>query len=337
MSIVITPTPYADSIDMASLERNWPLGRDLPPLVGDIATLLMPIEHGTMGYFEMKGVRFDDYWIENGADLCEQFGFFLLLPDGSKIGMWFHEGAANGGEPIVGIGSEGDLELLAPNLKAFVQAWAKGNVWLDLGLSGDEDTPEARVRWAEIGAKMKALADAAPDPPAGAAIANLPHFMEDYGKASIKAMAAHPLNREILRLMAAHVPSGEDKLARYNLQINIAGDRVELLPNATPEYYPKRAPVPAEADDLIPLILKLRDERASGIHAGRGLWLSATLQIYQGDIYGLPEPLVILKGSWEFEPGFESGGRITKAELAADLARFPRDPHYMEPWMDELV
>jgi hypothetical protein len=336
MSPSSAPTPYADSIDIASLERNWPLGRALPSLVGDIARLLMPIEHGIVGYFEMKGARFDDYWIENGADLCEQFGFFLLLPDGSKIGMWFHDGAVTGAEPIVGIGSEGELEILAPNLQAFVQAWAKGNAWLDLGLSDAEDTPEARTRWAEVGAKMQALADAAPDPPLSPAIASLPHFMEDYGKASIKAMAAHPLHREILRVMAAHVPSGEDKLEHY-LQINIAGDRVELLPNATPEYYPKRAPVPAESSDLIPLILKLRDERASGIHAGRGLWLSATLQIYQGDIYGLPEPLVILKGSWEFEPGFESGGRMTKAELAADLARFPRDPRNRETWMDELV
>jgi hypothetical protein len=29
------PVPYADSIDIASIERNWPLGRDLPPLVRD--------------------------------------------------------------------------------------------------------------------------------------------------------------------------------------------------------------------------------------------------------------------------------------------------------------
>jgi hypothetical protein len=305
-------------------------------LVRDIATLLMPVEQGTVGHFGMKGMRFDDYWIENGADLCEEFGFFLALPEGSKIGIWFHEGAVAGAEPVVGIGSEGDLEILASNLKTFVQMWAKGSAWLDLGLM-EEDTPEARTRWARVGAKMKALADAAPEPLASTPIANLPQFMENYGKASIQAMATHPLHREIRSVMAAHVPSGEDKLASYYLQINIAGDRVELLPNATPEYYPKRAPVPAEASELIPLILKLREERASGRHQGRGLWFSAALEINQGEIYGLSEPLVILKASWEFEPGFESGGRITKAELAADLARFPRDPRYREPWMDDLV
>jgi hypothetical protein len=331
------PATYADRIDIASLERNWPLGRDVPQLVRAIAAVLMPVKQGTVGHFEMKGVRFDDYWIEGGGDLCEQFGFFLLLPDGSKIGQWFHDGAVAGAEPIIGIGSEGDLAILAPNLKAFVQAWAKGNVWLDLGLDGEEDTRDSRARWAAVGAKIYALADATPEPPAGAPIADLPHFIENYGKASIKAMAAHPLNREILRVMAAHVPKGDDRLASYNLQINIAGDRIELLPNATPDYYPKRAPVPVEARDLIPLILKLREERARGAHSGRGLWFSATLQIDQGDIYGLPEPLVSLKASWEFVPSFESGGRITKAELAADLARFPRDPRYREPWMEGLV
>jgi hypothetical protein len=331
------PTLYADSIDIASLDRNWPLGRDLPQLVRDLATLLMPVHHGTVGHFEMKGVRFDDYWIEGGADLCEQFGFFLTLPDGSKIGMWFHDGAVADAEPIVGIGSEGELKILAPNLKAFVRGWAAGNVWLDLGLEGAEDTPEARARWAITGETMAALADAAPDHPTGAVVADLPHFMEDYGKASVQAMAAHPIHQEILRVMAAHVPTGDDKLAHYNIQIKIAGNRIELLPDATPEYYPKRAPIPKEADQLIPLILKLREERASGVHMGRGLWNNTSLQINQGDIYGLPHPLVMLKADWEFEPGFESGGRMTKAELDTDLAKFARDPRWMQPWMADLV
>jgi hypothetical protein len=327
---------YGDSINLASLERNWPLGRDLPPLIRDVATLLMPIEHGTVGWFEMKGVRFDDYWIENGADLSEQFGFFLILPDGSKVGQWFHDGAVAGAEPVVGIGSEGELEVLAPNLKAFVLRWAEGDVWYDLGLADEDDTPDARIRWAEVGAKMRALADVMPEPPVGAPIADLPNFFADYGTAAIKAMAEHPIHQEIVRVMAAHVPTGEDVLDEYYLQIKIAGDRIELLPNATPETYPKRAPVPAEAPQLIPLILKLREERASGPHAGRGLWHNASLQIHKGELYDLPNPVVLLKGDWEFEPGFETGGRVTKAQLAEDLARFPRDARYREPWMDEL-
>jgi hypothetical protein len=44
----------------------------------------------------------------------------------------------------------------------------------------------------------------------------------------------------------------------------------------------------------------------------------------------------MLKASWEFEPSFREGGSMTKAELKPDLARFPRDPRWRQPWMDEL-
>jgi hypothetical protein len=335
---MIEPTQtYEQVIDVASLQRNWPLGHVVPNLIIEIATFLKPYEIGSMGYFTMKGVRFDDYWIEGGADLCEEFGFFLTLPDGSKIGQWFHENVIEGGEPIVGIGSEGDLIVLAPNLKAFMTDWAKGKGWLDIGLAGADETPEVHALWHEIGAQMRVIIDKAPDHPAGAPIANLSKFIENYGKASIQKMVAHPLHQEILRLMADYVPKGEDKLANYNLQIKIAGSRVELLPDATPQYYPKRAPVPPEAQQLIALIQKLREERAGGIHTGRGLWHTASLQIFQGDIFDLPHPLVMLKADWEFEPGFETGGRVTKAQLDADLARFPRDPRWMMDWMGELT
>jgi hypothetical protein len=329
------PVPYADSIDIASIERNWPLGRDLPPLVRDIAALLMPVEHGTVGHFGMKGMRFDDYWIENGADLCEEFGFFLALPDGSKIGIWFHEGAVAGAEPVVGIGSEGDLEILAPNLKAFVQMWATGNVWLDLGLMEEEDTPEARARWAEVGEKMQALADTAPEPPAGVSVPRMPKFMEQWSKAALEKIAADPTMQAILALLKTHIPrrpEGSDPLTDYifpeSYQIRIAGTRVEIQTAALPPDYKSFAPLP-EHDALIPLLLEAREARA-GDTPGRGLWHDAVLQLFE-------EGYVLLKASWEFEPQFREGGRITKAELAVDLARFPRDPRYMEAWMDELV
>ncbi len=330
-------SPYADSIDTAGLARNWPLGHDLPQLIADVAELLKPEEHGSFGYFEMRGERFDDYGVEYGGDLCEQFGFFLILPEGSKIGLWFHDGAVRGAEPVVVIGSEGDLQSLAPNLKSFLQDWADGKGYQDLALQGEDDTVEVRAIWQRIAGKMRAVIDAAPDHPPGAPIADLPKFIEHYGKASLKAMFDHPVHQEIVNLMAAHIPNGEDKLADYYLQINIAGPRIELLPNATPETYPKRAPIPPEADRLIPLILTLREERAGGVHTGRGLWNSASLSIMQGDIFNLPGPVAMLKASWEFEPGFEDGKRMTKAELDADLAAFPRSERWIMPWMTELA
>jgi hypothetical protein len=330
-------THYGDAINLPSIERNWPIGRRVPDLIGDIATLLINEPSESVGIFAMKGTRFDDYWVEDGGDLSEQFGFFVTLPDGSKVGQWFHKGVVEGSEPVVGVSSEGDLVVLAPNLKAFMRDWAKGTAWLELGLAHYDDSREVKAKWKAVAAKMMACIETAPDHLLSEPIGNLEGFMEAYSKAAIQKAATHPFHQEIVRLMARHIPTGDDKLACYNLQIKIAGPRIELLPDATPEYYPKRAPIPAEAPQILPLILKLRDERASGAHLGRGLWNSASLKLYQGDIFGLANPLALLLADWECEAGFETGGRMTKAELTADLTRFPRDPRWMMPWMDELV
>jgi hypothetical protein len=76
--------------------------------------------------------------------------------------------------------------------------------------------------------------------------------------------------------------------------------------------------------------LKIREERAQDPYAARGLWNSASLRIHSDGLVWIP-------ADWEFEPSFETGGRMTRAELEADLARFPRSDRWREPWMDELV
>ena len=39
--------------------------------------------------------------------------------------------------------------------------------------------------------------------------------------------------------------------------------------------------------------------------------------------------------SWECDPVFVDGTQPTAAEIAIDLARFPRSAAWMEPWMTE--
>ena len=73
---------------------------------------------------------------------------------------------------------------------------------------------------------------------------------------------------------------------------------------------------------------RARDERAAA-HPERGLWHSASLTLDPGG-------LVMIKASWEFEPDFREGSRMTRAELDADLMRYPRSPRWREPWMDDL-
>jgi hypothetical protein len=319
---------YAKGIDIPSLQRNWPDGREIPPVIIEIATLLESQTWGAVGYLEMTGARFDDYWIEGGADLSHQFGVFIKFADGTKVAQWFHPGAVTDAEPIVSLGSEGDLQILAPNLKSFLRSWANGEGCYDLSLDPDDRTPAKLAEWQAVADRMQALINAAPDSPPSSPVPDLAGLMDSYGAASRQAMRANPIHQEIARVMAAHIPHRQEAWVYYNAAINIAGSRIEILTPAQPPDYREREPLP-ERDALIPLLLKIREERAQA-NIDRGLWHSASLRLHADGLVWIP-------ADWECEPSFETGGRITRAELEADLSRFPRSNRWRQPWMDELI
>jgi hypothetical protein len=320
---------YERAIDIASLKKKWPDGHELPPLIESIATLIKSNIWGSVGYFEMSGSRFDDYWIEGGSDSWADFGMFLKFADGTKVAQWFHEGAVPGAEPIVEIGSEGDLNIIAPNLKSFMRDWASDKGYRDLTIFEEDRTPERLALWKVVADKMHALLDATPEPPASAPADNIASFIEKFSKASRAQMAMDPVLREIATLMAAHIPHGKAEYEYYNAQIFIAGSRIEILPNALPPDYTERAALP-EHEALIPLIIKAREARAQGGHAVRGLWHSASLRIS-------PDGFVQIPADWDEEPKFEHGGRVKKSELETDLLRYPRSERWCTTWMDELI
>jgi hypothetical protein len=319
---------YDAGMDVPNLRRTWPDGHDLPPLIADIATMLKGEVWGSVGYLTMPGSRFNDYWIENGADLWPQFGMFVHLPDGTEIAQWFHDGAVPGAEPIVEIGSEGNLEVIAPNLKSFFRDWANDSGRAEMTLDEEDRTPENVARWRAAAAKMLTIVDATPDHPPGPPAHDIAGFITQYGERARAAMRTDPVHQDIARVMEASIPRGKESWEYFNCQINVAGERIELLGNATPETYPKRAPVP-HSDALIPLILKAREARAQGIHAARGLWHSASLRIY-------PDGMVHIPADWDAKPNFETGAPVTRADIEADLARFPRSGRWRMPWMDDL-
>jgi hypothetical protein len=320
---------YDKGINIPNVQRYWPDGHDMPQLIADIGTMLKGEVWGSVGYVQMPGSRFNDYWIEGGADLWPQFGMFAHLPDGTEIAVWYHDGAVPGAEPIVEIGSEGDLRVLAPNLKSFFRDWAKDSGHYDMTLDEEDRTPERLARWHRVAAKMNAIIDAAPDHPAGAPAPDIVGFIAHFGEASRTAMRDNPLHQAIAKVMDAHIPRGKEPWEYYNCQINIAGNRIEFLPNAMPPEYTAREALP-EVEALTPLILQAREARAQGIHAVRGLWHCASLRIS-------PDGLVNLPADWDAKPDFESGAKVTRTDIEADLARFPRSPRWHMPWMDELV
>jgi hypothetical protein len=331
---------YAAAIDLAGIERNWPDGRSVPKLIVDVANLMSPWPTGALGFPRFKSTRFDDYWIELGGDLNDHFGMFINLPEGTNIAVWFHAGAVKDAEPVIELGSEGELSVLAPNLKSFFARWAEGtlpnsSVAFNELISDSGLTLEEKAQRPHYAAQMQSVVRQTTDHPSGLPAQNIAKFMEQWGATARASIAADPLMQEILTLLDDRIPrrpEGSDPDTTYTFpasyQVRIAGPRVEIQSRAVPPDYTTFEPLP-ERDALIPLILQAREARARS-HPGRGLWHSAMLELYE-------DRTVILKASWEFEPEFRIGGRMTKAEFDADLARFPKSPRWREQWMDELV
>jgi hypothetical protein len=332
---------YADVINLAGIERNWPAGRAMPQLILDVANLMAPWPNGSFGYPRFQSTRFDDYWVELGGDLNEQFGIFINLPEGTNIAVWFHEGAVRGAEPVIELGSEGELHVLGPNLKSFFAMWANstlprtGVAYHELTGEDDLTTAEEKTQRSIYAAQMRAIVAQAPDHPTGVPARDISKFMQQWGAAARAKIAADPDMQAILRLLDAHTPRrpvGSDPNTTYvfptSYHVRIAGPRIEIQPPALPPDYTTFAPLPGR-DALIPLLLKVREARALA-HPGRGLWHSAMLELYE-------DHTLVLKASWEFEPEFREGGRMIKSEFEADLARFTKSPRWREQWMDELV
>jgi hypothetical protein len=238
-----------------------------------------------------------------------------------------------GAEPVIELGGEGELNVLAPNVKCFMTKWAQGNVQRELDAEEDA-TPDYVARRKIYSEKMLALIAAYPDHPPSAPVPDMPQFLAAWQKHANAKIAADPTMQAILKLLEKYIPKfpeGADPETTYvqskSYMIHAAGPRIEIPAPAIPPEYKTREEFP-ERDALIALILKAREERAREV-PGRGLWHDAMLEIYSDKTF-------YLKASWEFEPSFQDGDRMTRAELEADLKRFPRDARWMQPWMDEL-
>jgi hypothetical protein len=329
------PETYSESIDLASLERNWPEPHAVPPAILGFAKLIRDWPYEALGIFSIQSTRMDDYYIELGADLNEQFGKFLHFSDGTYIALWFHDGVVENAEPVVELGSEGDLKVLAPNLKSLFTTWANGPFHRELELTEEERTPENIAQRERYGKKLLEFARALPEHPPGVPAPNLEQLMENQSKFALKRFAADPTMQAITKLMDAHFHWGES-FWTLEFQIKVAGSRIEILGPALAETdYKTRMHIP-ELEALIPLVLKAREESVAPPFQARGLWHIGTLVLHIFPAEFDQRGHAYIKAAWDEEPKFASGGRLTKAQLNADLERFPRSPRWMELWMNEL-
>ena len=327
---------YRDAVNLDDLSRQWPDGHDLPPLLADLARYLKDKAWLSLGAFRLRGDRMDDYWIENGVDCWPHFGFFMRLPDGSRVGQWFRDGESSDNIPIVYIGSEGEVRMEASSLEEFLAVWAlaqfdqKGNLVardqrvslpFELLYETDSGAPDGRGDFLDflrqrLGRDPRTIIR--PHPPHEP----IERFFKEWGETQRQKMATDPALRAIARILDSHIPRGKERWDRVSLDIRVAGERCEIDAPESPKQ-----PI-AEEREIAPQVLEARVARATGIHAVRGLWHCASILL-------TPDGECRIAANWQREPVFRDGTRPSADEIAADLARFPRSARWMEPWMDK--
>jgi hypothetical protein len=275
------PTYGETCIDLKNFERYWPQHQTVPHIIYDIAALISPWPRGLLSQFYITASRLNDYWTENGADLWNQFGMFLGFANGTEYALWYYEGCPAGAEPVVSFGDEGDLQILAPNLKAFFTAWASGRGvgWLEPFES--DATPEMLEKRRAHGARVIALLEKMPTPPDVVVIPDFEKFMRDFDAQTKLKNDADPTLQAIKKLLSKYIPINDDNPRGKSWKLNAVGGKIEIETSLMEPDYTQLEPLP-ERDALIPLVTKARLEREAAHNDDRGPWTSGVLYILHG-------------------------------------------------------
>ena len=285
------PTYDSNGIDLVALAKNWPDKHPQPKLIVDIALLIAPWPWGLLSHFFISGARFNDYVVDNGADLHGDFGIFMKIANGSEYALWYHHGCVPGAEPVVNIDDEGQYSVLAPTLHAFFTMWASGKGVGMLEPFDYDATPELLAERHAKGKEILALIEASPRPPAHAPTPDFYDYIEEYGKAARAANAANPTLQAIAKLLDAHIPRGKEDWQAEVYTLTAKGDEITVETRLLEPDYKVDKPLP-ERGALIPLLKQARAERAQGKTATLGPWTSAVMRLY-------PNGAVQIGASWD--------------------------------------
>lgn len=123
-----------------------------PKLLQDFEQWAEQFDYGELGYFEFRADKLNDYWIENGSQLADQFALWLCLGDGSMIGFWRPEHFGDDDVlPVVLLGSEGEQAVLGESLEEFLYRWANVDELEEVyDLMPDEDDEEVEFKHNEM-------------------------------------------------------------------------------------------------------------------------------------------------------------------------------------------
>lgn len=256
--------PYR--IDLESIVRAFPPGARVPTLLYDFAAWLAHHRWGSVGGFALVGSRSDDAPIVDGAPLRDEFALFIRMPDGSVGGFWY--GAATAAEPpIVMLGSEGEAEILADSLAAFLarialRDFSTHSPWGDFPANDDmfeadddglDDTPQLAA-WLRERLRVAVLEPLlVPDPARADLNARMLRWTESREAYWENDRAMHAL----ARTLADHAPHDTKPWSRARLRCRFDGaDAFEAI-----VYRNGPTPIP-EAAAIEPIVRRLREAMA---------------------------------------------------------------------------
>jgi hypothetical protein len=312
----LTETPYA--IDLDSMRGAFPPGIEAPTLLLDFAGWLNGRPWGSVGCFSLQGQFADHAPIVDGSPLRDRFALFMRLPDGSAVGGWYGAGLDRDAPPIVGLGSEGDYQLLAPSLDALLSKLTSqefDKAWHDLLPHRDVEPQTAEL------AQWLARRPASAPEPSEDGPSDLPDFRGFVAKWSRDRedyWANHRMMAELGWRLAAHLPKGKNAWDQTRFEVAIVGAQYQAR-------VLKRGPQPFEEDASIESLLRELREQMWREQPDLGLWSTMTFGLHA-------DGRVMPRFDYDARPNID-GEPALLAEAKADLARAPRPERWVPKWL----
>jgi hypothetical protein len=330
------------------LKRAFAPPHQAPQLLLDFARWLdtpaaadLPLADGLSGDRGSWTDRLNDFWIEEGSDLAEQFGIFIGIGDGSDVALW-NRGGAPDTWPVVLIGGEGEMAVLADDFAGFLARVAAADFddeseygWSEF-MARDEYEPEdewddevraevARANKARkaLGAWLAARGVRAATGTLRTPPAALREFCEAHQRDVAARNAASADWREVVRLFAPFAKRGKASWGK-ELQIVCADDEFHIGELDGKKF------TRFDASDAIEAPLRALREARAQRRPAQGLWHSATLR-------GSGDDLALVARYLNPPDEYVATPRLSAAAVRKDYARKPRSDWWTPGWLREIV
>jgi hypothetical protein len=328
-----TPSDDAYFVNLDSIRRVLPTGVTMPAKLEKFLAWIKLQPSGSVGHIGFTGNHFDDYWIENGSNLAEKLFLFAKLGDGTTIGYWLYDGRTIDTAPIVLIGSEGELEILANSLEEFLGGLVNDSFsnHSDLSAESDDEEPQVDRRpqlatflAGEFGFTVNGSADYSEA--AKSKHPGLQQWMDDWAAEQQRLSRADPTRRAIAEITKTRWTKLKEPWDHASIDLFVAGGTVrQQIHRNTKE------PI-AELEKLAPHILALRDAELKSMPQ-RGTFHFISLRIHQGG------HVALMRQDHFKELGTPDVNTPEGAlpGILADAKAYPRSAYWTPQWLAKLI